>query len=129
MLVQDGRVLLAKRSPHRRIYPDVWDAVGGHIEDGETPTEALRRELREELAVAPTVFREAGILEEPNPDRYGPAEYHVFVVTAWNGGEPSMHGSEHVSTRWWRVGDELESPLAHPAYTKLFSELPEVAGR
>lgn len=110
------------------MYPGVWDAVGGHIEEGETPTDALRRELREELAVTPTAFREAGVLDEPNPDRYGPAEYHVFVVTAWDG-EPSMRGSEHVSTRWWRIGDELDAPLAHPAYVELFKELPEVARR
>jgi 8-oxo-dGTP diphosphatase len=51
-MIKDGRVLLCHRSPHRRWYPDVWDLPGGHVELGETPTEALKRELLEELSVS-----------------------------------------------------------------------------
>src|SRR4029450_2629954 len=51
ILRRDNRVLLCHRPPERAWYPDVWDLPGGHVEHGETPTEALARELREELAV------------------------------------------------------------------------------
>lgn len=30
-------------------FPDHWDLFGGHIEEGETPEEALVREVKEEL--------------------------------------------------------------------------------
>jgi 8-oxo-dGTP diphosphatase len=30
-------------------FPDHWDLIGGHVEDGETPEEALVREVKEEL--------------------------------------------------------------------------------
>jgi 8-oxo-dGTP diphosphatase len=30
-------------------FPDHWDLIGGHIEEGETPEEALVREFKEEL--------------------------------------------------------------------------------
>jgi 8-oxo-dGTP diphosphatase len=30
-------------------YPGHWDLIGGHVEDGETPEEALVREVKEEL--------------------------------------------------------------------------------
>ena len=30
-------------------FPDHWDLIGGHVEDGETPEEALVREFKEEL--------------------------------------------------------------------------------
>lgn len=49
-LVRDGRnrVFVQRRSPDRRLLPGVWDVVGGHLEPGETPEQALARELAEE---------------------------------------------------------------------------------
>jgi len=32
-------------------FPDHWDLIGGHIEEGETPEEALVREVKEELDI------------------------------------------------------------------------------
>lgn len=43
-----GRIFVHRRSPDRRLFPDCWDIVGGHVEAGETPREALAREIAEE---------------------------------------------------------------------------------
>lgn len=32
-------------------FPGYWDLIGGHVEEGETPEEALVREVREELDI------------------------------------------------------------------------------
>ncbi|UUZ59363.1 NUDIX hydrolase [Nocardioides sp. B-3] len=74
-LVRDGRVLLGHRHPRRRIYPDCWDLVGGHVEAGETPEQAVIRECGEELGVR---------ILDPLPmalNLTDPAiEMHAFVV-------------------------------------------------
>ena len=45
-----GELYLQKRPEWKDIQPGKWDtAVGGHIDYGETPEEALKREVREEL--------------------------------------------------------------------------------
>jgi len=48
----DGRLYLQHRPAWKDIQPDKWDtAVGGHVDYGETPAEALVREAREELGI------------------------------------------------------------------------------
>ena len=49
----DGRLLLQKRSLHKRIQPGKWDAsVGGHLAAGEDFLTGARRELAEELGLS-----------------------------------------------------------------------------
>ena len=121
LLVRGDELLLAKRSPERSFYPSVWDVVGGHCERGEAPADALVREVQEEIGVKPRAFEEIAILAEPNPAEHGRARYHIFLVTAWDGGEPRLRGSEHSELRWVSVEDAMALPLAHPGYGKLFA--------
>lgn len=50
LMLEGGRYILQLRDPKPEIfYPDHWGCFGGAVSDGESPVEALRRELREEL--------------------------------------------------------------------------------
>jgi 8-oxo-dGTP diphosphatase len=47
-----GEFLLALRDNKSWIpFPHHWDLIGGHVEEGETPEEALVREIKEELNI------------------------------------------------------------------------------
>ncbi len=47
-----GEIYLQRRPAWKDIQPSMWDtAVGGHIDYGETPIQALMREAREELGI------------------------------------------------------------------------------
>jgi 8-oxo-dGTP diphosphatase len=46
----NGEFLLYLRDNKPDIpFPDYWDLIGGHVEEGETPEQALVREVKEEL--------------------------------------------------------------------------------
>ena len=47
-----GEILLQRRSMKKDVAPGRWDtSVGGHVDPGESPEEAARREMLEELGV------------------------------------------------------------------------------
>jgi ADP-ribose pyrophosphatase YjhB (NUDIX family) len=66
IVIQRGCLLLGRRA--RPPYRGSWDLPGGFLETDELPLEALRRELREELAVG---LRRATLIGFAT-DRYGP---------------------------------------------------------
>ncbi len=47
---ETGRLLACRRSPHKHLG-GLWELPGGKIEPGESPAEALARELLEELGI------------------------------------------------------------------------------
>lgn len=51
LLFDHGRLLICQRPPHGQ-FPNKWEFPGGKVEPGESPQDALRRELREELGIA-----------------------------------------------------------------------------
>lgn len=124
-LLRDGLILLAWRTPGRRVYPNCWDLLGGHVEPDETPAQAMVREVQEEAGITPTRFRMVQAMPEPDPARNGAALYHVFVVTEWTGGEPTMLGEEHSAFKWLAPADTASLPdLAIAAYRDLLPRLP-----
>lgn len=57
------RVLLAHRTDH-----DLWNLPGGKVEPGETPWDAVIREVKEETGLDATVIRLEGLYYKPEPD-------------------------------------------------------------
>ena len=123
LLVEGDRVLLAHRHPRREHYPDCWDVVGGHIEAGETPEQALVRECREELGV--TISDPCAVaLATEAPD----LQMHAFVVRAWTGAPSNRAPEEHDEVRWFHLEELASLTLAHPALTDLVAEALTPAG-
>ena len=50
IIERDGSVLIGRRRPEQS-HPLQWEFPGGKVEPGETPEQALARELGEELAI------------------------------------------------------------------------------
>ena len=68
VVVGGGRVLLCRRRPgvHNGLK---WEFPGGKLEAGESPEEALARELKEELDIEVRVERVCDVVYHRYPDR------------------------------------------------------------
>ena len=49
ILKDDDLILIVKRNENDELYPGAWEFPGGHLEDGETLKDGLKRELKEEI--------------------------------------------------------------------------------
>lgn len=49
ILRDHNQLLIVRRSENDDLYPGAWEFPGGHLEDGETLKEGLKRELKEEI--------------------------------------------------------------------------------
>ncbi|MCY4448013.1 MAG: NUDIX hydrolase [Chloroflexi bacterium] len=116
-IISSGEVLLVRRSPAARYYPDVWDLFGGHVEAGESLEEALRREAREELGIEIESFLPLGTVHDP----VEPADITIFAVTAWRGESVNAAPNEHSDIRWFSLA-ELPDFSGLEAYRRLVVE-------
>jgi 8-oxo-dGTP diphosphatase len=119
----DGRVLLAQRLAGTP-YPGYWEFPGGKLEPGESPRDALARELSEELGIE--VVRAAPWLTQRYLYPHANVELAFFRVFDWRG-EP--HGRDGQAIAWQIPGAFDVTPLL-PANTAILRalELPPLYG-
>jgi len=124
LFVRQQQILLARRSPRRKAYPDLWSFPGGHVKELESFSDALHRELQEELGVTPIEFQRIRFIVDPNTTADDPATYHMYIVTAWEGGEPKILDNEHSELRWFTPIEAMLLPdLALEEYRDLLQEV------
>ena len=94
-------------------WKDWWEFPGGKMEAGESPQEALVREIREELSAEISVGRLIKTVEWDYPEFH--LTMHCYLCTLR--GE-AMHLNEHVDARWLGKA-ELRSVKWLPADVQL----------
>ncbi|MBQ1048551.1 NUDIX domain-containing protein [Micromonospora sp. C51] len=101
IVAPDGRLFFQRRSPHRRLFPNCWDIVGGHLEPGESVQDALHREVTEE-----TGWRVSEVLAEIGEYRYVGDDGLARIESDWLvrvDGElaaPVLEAGKHTEYRW-----------------------------
>ena len=117
ILVDNGKILCAQRGESKTLK-HLWEFPGGKIESGETPQEALIRELQEELLIEVEVQTEQ--FEETSYQYdFGLVHLTTFICLLKNG-TPQL--TEHIAVQWLNPEElnKLEwAPADIPAVEKL----------
>ena len=83
ILERDGRILIGQRKPEQA-HPLQWEFPGGKVEPGETPEQALARELEEELGISDAAGEEITQYTYTYPGK-NPIQLIFYRVTSFRG--------------------------------------------
>ena len=115
IIQREGKILATQRG-----YGDLaggWEFPGGKIEPGETPEEALVRELKEELGIDIAIERLLAVIDyEYETFRL---HMHCFLTHVGNG---RIHLLEHSDAKWLGAED-IESVAWLPADIKVIEAI------
>ena len=98
-VIRDGDRVFATQRGYGE-WQDFGEFPGGKIEPGETPAEALRREIREELDTVITVGEHLKTVEYDYPDFH--LKMECFTAEVIKGG---LVLREHEAARWLSRGE------------------------
>jgi 8-oxo-dGTP pyrophosphatase MutT (NUDIX family) len=109
LIVDDeGRIFFQRRSPTRKLFPDTWDVVGGHLEGDETVAEALNREVTEETGwQVSMVLGQIGEYAYRGNDGLDRIETDFLVRVDGDLARPRLEEGKHTEFRWL-AADELD---------------------
>ncbi|NDJ60981.1 MAG: NUDIX domain-containing protein [Chloroflexi bacterium] len=97
-------VLLMKRGAHKRVFPNRYNGVGGHIERHEDPLTSARREIREETGLEVSDLRLRAVY---NIDAGETSGIVLFVFTARSASRAVLANDE--GTLHWVPRDQVET--------------------
>ena len=98
-------------------FKDWWEFPGGKMESGETPEEALKREIREELSTEISVDELLCTVEYDYPKFH--LTMHCFLCSLLT---DALHLNEHEAAKWL-THEELDSVKWLPADKVVVEEL------
>lgn len=101
-VIQDGNRVFATQRGYGN-FKDGWEFPGGKIEPGETPQQALKREIEEELDTEITVGDLLTVVEYDYPDFHLSMQCFLCTVAAGN-----LVLKEHEAAKWL-TAEELDS--------------------
>ncbi len=114
----DRRVLIAQR-PEGKSLAGLWEFPGGKLEEGETPEQALIRELEEELGIS----TKSACLAPVSFASHSYKTFHLlmplYVCRKWQG---TPVAREHAALKWVRPQALRDYPMP-PADEPLIAAL------
>ncbi len=115
-------ILLMKRAPHKRVFPNHYNGVGGHIERDEDPYTGALREIKEETGLDVVNMRYCGTTHIDAGESTGILLF-IFVAEATT---HTVIDSEEGTLHWLPIIEVLQNIRTRSDDLKLVEDLPMI---
>lgn len=102
-ILRRGNKYLVQKRPSQGLLADLWEFPGGKVEKGETPQEALKRELKEELAI--DIVSSHHIMDVQHFYTQFRVKLHVFHCL------PKSYPHAHTLRKWLPINKLTDYPM------------------
>lgn len=117
VFIKNGTLFAAMRGASKYAYiANKYEFPGGKIEDGESPQEALKRELREEMDLEAVIGRHYMTVEHTYPD------FDIVLQVYLCEMKSDFNLREHVFSSWLSA-EELQQEMWAPADAPIVEQL------
>ncbi len=115
VIQKNNQYLLLKRTVKSKNFPELWDFPGGKLEPGETPTQAIIREVEEEtaLVIIPEKEIKTTSFKRDHLDLF----FHYFTPSNHKGN--IQLSPDHTAFKWVKK-EQMSTLNLHPSVIEFF---------
>ena len=111
-------MLLLKGAPHKRLWANLYNGLGGHVEADEDVQTAAVREVQEETGLAVEHLTLRGVVNvDTGHDEQGQRPGVMIFVFVGETGDRAVRTSPEGTPAWIPVGRVQDYPLVDDLYT------------
>jgi len=123
ILIKDNKILIGKRPEDKKVYAGLWDVFGGHLKGDETPEDAMKREVKEELGIEIIDYKFFYLMKnDVDPTSKRVYNHYFFVAIKWNG-EIKKENLNEIKVLKWITKEELDGLEFSPSLKEVLKNV------
>ncbi len=123
VIEHNGKYLFGRKPKGVGPYPDTWHILGGKIKPGESPLDAVKREVFEESGIEIENIHSISAAEDTEPDKHGVPTHYIFNYFSAKYKSGELRPGDDIAELKWFPKDSLKNMDLNGPSIKLFREM------
>ncbi len=123
IIFKENKILFGKKPLNVGPYPNTWHLIGGGVEENESLTEALKREVLEETNLKVKNVKVISTDEDETLNKHGEMIHYKFNIFTCDYESGELKPGDDIEKLEWVRKEKLKEIPLNPPSIKLFKKL------